>query len=355
MLLQHNWLLAKVPHWLCPAGCVLHSALYHHRRHRGELLRVCCKEADLAHTSLQVLLLNQASQRAVARGSLRLSGLLPGQHYSLALALTDTCTLYMTVVLGLGVSTLLAALQGPGLAAAAAASAGKLQLAQVGLPLLDRPLESLLKPAMLQQGAAVEVLAVWKGTTGSTPGVQQQKQEQQPQPLQIQVDGREGSEAAGAAALRQHNSSTGLLAVGGPSRAGSATSSRDGGAADSSSNILKGLSGVLAVMPIFSSEQQEALWPQEHQVGRALGAGAVCQQVYHSMRELKPLKTGSKRWSCVCLQCNRGEQQCNGVRKVPLMPGRRSTKSTGAALLPTSYAWVALCLLRCCSLCFPSS
>ena len=233
---------------------------------RGQLLCVRCPEADLARSRLQVSLLSASSQRPVAKGSIRLSGLLPGQHYSIALCLTDTCTLYITLVLGLGSSTLLAALQGSGLAAADAANAGQLQLLQVGLPVIDQPLVDLLPQALLQQGDPFEVLAVWAA------GARSSNVQQPQQPIYTVLDGRDGSEAVGAAVLRSINSNVGLLAVGGPSRAGSAASSRDAtgatdaGAANISSSSLKGVSGVLACIPIHSSQQEDDCWPDNHQV-----------------------------------------------------------------------------------------
>lgn len=212
--------------------------------------------------------MSQSSNRALAKGSVKLSGFLPGQSYWLSLLLTDTCTLYMMVVLGLGSKTLLAALQGSGLADAAATSGGRLQMLQMQLPRLDTPLRSLVPAALQQQGVSFDVLAVWRCTTGG-------EQQQQQQALYIQVDGRQGKEAAGTAMLRVYNSTTGLLAVAGPSRAGSAASSRDaaadGAAADGSS--IKGLSGVLAIMPLLSSSQGELSWPQGHQVSRVEDVG----------------------------------------------------------------------------------
>jgi hypothetical protein len=206
----------------------------------------------------------------LAKGSIKLSGLLPGQHYSLGLALTDSCTLYLTVVLGLGCQTLLAALQGSGLTAAAAETGGKLQLLQMGLPQLDRPLQGWLSPVAVQQAGAYEVLAVWKCASAG-----QQQQQQQQGPVCIQLDAREGADASSGAMLRVCNSNNGLLAVRGPSRAGSAASSRDatavaGAAEGSDGSNLKGLSGVLAVVPVCSSEQ-DVPWPVSHLVSPADG------------------------------------------------------------------------------------
>jgi hypothetical protein len=214
-----------------------------------------------------VSLLSSSTNRALAKGTLKLSGLLPGQHYNLALSLTDTCTLYLTVVLGLGPRTLLEALQGSGLAAAAAETAGRVQLLQTGLPLPSaRNWCSLLSGAVQQQAAAYEVWGVWR-CAGSN-GEQQRQQQRQQEPLYTALDGREGAAAASAAMLRVYNSNTGLLAVGGPSRANSAASSRDAPvAADvSDGSSLKGLGGVLAVVPLCSSSEQDVVWPQGHQV-----------------------------------------------------------------------------------------
>jgi hypothetical protein len=222
------------------------------------------REAQLSHSRLYISLLSSTSNRALAKGSLKLSGLLPGQHYSLALALTDTCTLYVTVVLGLGGQTLLEALQGSGLAAAAAESDGRLQLLQAALPHLEGPLQIPLADPSLLQGAGYEVWAVWRSADDSKQ--QQQQQEQHQQPVYIQLDAREGSEAGSAASLRVYNSNIGLLAVGAPSRAGSASSSRGvAPAAEADGRALKGVGGVLAVVPLLTS-QVELEWPQEHQV-----------------------------------------------------------------------------------------
>jgi hypothetical protein len=224
---------------------------------------VKCFEAQLSHSRLQISVMSASTNRAVAKGCLKLSGLVPGQHYPLALALTESCTLYMTVVLGYGANTLLSALQGSGLGAAAAESAGKLQLLQLGLPQLDKNWQGLLSPAALTLGSSYDILAVWRSAGGSP-----QQQQQQQQPLYINLDAREGSEAASAAMLRVYNSSNGLLAVGGPSRASSATSSRDAGAADGSdgSSSVKGVYGVLGAVPLCSCGQ-EVPWPQSQQVG----------------------------------------------------------------------------------------
>lgn len=46
--------------------------------------------------------MHEGSSRVLAKGALRLCSLIPGQHYSLAMALSETCLLYLTVVLGLG-------------------------------------------------------------------------------------------------------------------------------------------------------------------------------------------------------------------------------------------------------------
>jgi hypothetical protein len=230
---------------------------------RGELLSVKCHEVQLSHSRLQISVMSASTNRAIAKGCLKLSGLVPGQHYPLALAVTESCTLYVTVVLGYGANTLLAALQGSGLGAAAAESAGKLQLLQLGLPQLDRAWQGLLLPAGQTLGSSYDILAVWRSATGSSS----QQQQQQQQPLYIQLDGREGSEAASAAMLRVYNSSSGLLAVGGPSRASSAASSRDVTPADGSdgSSSLKGVYGVLAAVPLWSCGQ-EVPWPQSQQV-----------------------------------------------------------------------------------------
>jgi hypothetical protein len=220
-----------------------------------------CHEAQLSHSRLHISLLNNATNRALAKGSLKLSGLLPGQHYSLALTMTDTCTLYITVVLGLGFQTLVAALQGSGLAAAAAETDGRLQLLQTTLPQLEGPLQIPLSDPALLQGAGYEVWAVWRCASNS-----KQQQQQQQQPVYIPLDAREGSEAASAASLRVYHSNVGLLAVGGPSRAGSASSSRDvAPAAEADGSNLKGVGGVLAAVPLITS-QMELEWPQEHQV-----------------------------------------------------------------------------------------
>jgi hypothetical protein len=239
---------------------VLHSITLHCR---GELLSIRCQESQLSHSRLHISLLSQSTNRALAKGSIKLSGLLPGQHYSLALTLTDSCTLYLTVALGLGCQTLLAALQGSELTAAAAETGGKLQLLQLGLPQLDRRLQSLLSPAAAQQAGMYEVLAVWRCASAG-----QQQQQQQQGPVHMQLDAREGADASSGAMLRVYNSNNSLLAVGGPSRAGSAASSRDATTAaveGSGGSTLKGLSGLLAVVPVCSSEQ-DVPWPVGHQV-----------------------------------------------------------------------------------------
>lgn len=223
-------------------------------------------------------MLSSSTNRALAKGSLKLSGLLPGQHYNLALRLIDTCTLYITVVLGLGPKTLLEALQGSGLAAAAAETAGRLQLVQAALPLLSRPWHSLLSDAVQHQAAAYEVWAVWR-CAGSN-GQQQRQQQRQQEPVYTALDGREGATAASAAMLRVYNSNSGLLAVGGPSRAGSAASSRDAPAAEvSDGNNLNGLGGVLAVVPLCSSSGQDVVWLQGHQVSGPVRIGVAASSL----------------------------------------------------------------------------
>lgn len=145
---------------------------------------------------------------------------------------------------------------------------------QAALPLISRPWHSLLSDAVQQQAAAYEVWAVWR-CAGSN-GEQQRQQQRQQEPVYTLLDGREGAAAAITAMLRVYNSNSGLLAVGGPSRAGSAASSRDAPAAEvSDGSNLKGLGGVLAVVPLCSSSGQDMAWPQGHQVSWPVRIGVA--------------------------------------------------------------------------------
>lgn len=53
--------------------------------------------------------LHEGSGRLLLKGAVPLSCLIPGQHYSLAVALSDACSLYLTLVLGLGEQPLMKA------------------------------------------------------------------------------------------------------------------------------------------------------------------------------------------------------------------------------------------------------
>jgi hypothetical protein len=70
--------------------------------HRSQLLRMTYPEQALPHEQLQVAVLHEGSGRLLLKGAVPLSCLIPGQHYSLAVALSDACSLYLTLVLGLG-------------------------------------------------------------------------------------------------------------------------------------------------------------------------------------------------------------------------------------------------------------
>jgi hypothetical protein len=246
---------------------------------RGELLVVRLQEADLAHEQLHIALAHSSdtssSRRTLAKGSLRPAGLLPGQLYSLALSMSDSCVLYLTLHLGLGAQTQLAALQGSGLVAATAAiavataagpgpgqqqggSQAMLRLLQAGLPAAAMgQLAAIIPGALRQQLQATpfELWLVWHSPS--------QQQQQQAPSLYTPVDGREGAAAATAVALRAHNSRSGLLAVVPSSRASSASNAAAARAAGgSSSSGGTGLDGVLAALP-WQNLAGVQLWKQQ--------------------------------------------------------------------------------------------
>jgi hypothetical protein len=80
----------------CSVFCCLSSL------HRSQLLQVTYLEQALPHEQLQVSVLHEGTGRLLLKGAVPLSCLIPGQHYSLAVALSDVCSLYLTLVLGLG-------------------------------------------------------------------------------------------------------------------------------------------------------------------------------------------------------------------------------------------------------------
>uniref|UniRef100_A0A383WD17 C2 domain-containing protein n=1 Tax=Tetradesmus obliquus TaxID=3088 RepID=A0A383WD17_TETOB len=228
----------------------------------SQLLQLSYPEQALPHEQLQVSVLHEGSGLLLLKGSVPLSCLIPGQHYSLAVALSDACCLYLTLVLGLGAKTQLEALQGCGMGGGAAAAAN-MKLLQLRLASCSPPLQSLWPgPA-----AAGEVWAVWRScpcpqTTSSSSSSPASLGAQQLQ-LHSPLDGREGSERAAAAVLRSINSSSGLL-----STAVLAT----GRASQADSEEAR--AAVLAALPLQGLLQQQLagagdgqqLWPQEHLV-----------------------------------------------------------------------------------------
>jgi hypothetical protein len=69
---------------------------------RSQLLQLSYPEQALPHEQLQVAVLHEGTGRLLLKGAVPLSCLIPGQHYSIAVALSDACSLYLTLVLGLG-------------------------------------------------------------------------------------------------------------------------------------------------------------------------------------------------------------------------------------------------------------
>jgi hypothetical protein len=63
---------------------------------------VAYPEQSLPHEQLQIAILYEGTGRMLLKGAVPLSCLIPGQHYSLAVTLSDACSLYLTLVLGLG-------------------------------------------------------------------------------------------------------------------------------------------------------------------------------------------------------------------------------------------------------------
>lgn len=207
-------------------------------RRRCQLLQLSFAESSLSQEQLLLLVVNEDSSRVLVKGAVPLAGLVPGQPYSLALALTDACVVWVTLLLGLGAKTQLEVLQGAGLAAAGYTDGLRLlqvQLADAGAALqgvADRP---------------GELWAVWRGSGAGRPGSSSSRQ----QVLHTPVDGREGSESAAAAAVRSINGSCGLLS------AAAGGSGAEGAVACS----------VLAALPVHSTQRQDAaaageqLWP----------------------------------------------------------------------------------------------
>ncbi|WIA17494.1 hypothetical protein OEZ85_014332 [Tetradesmus obliquus] len=72
----------------------------------SQLLQLRYPEQALPHERLQVSVLHEGSGLLLLKGSVPLSCLIPGQHYSLAVALSDACCLYLTLVLGLASTAL---------------------------------------------------------------------------------------------------------------------------------------------------------------------------------------------------------------------------------------------------------
>jgi len=92
-------------------------------------------EADLAREQLLIAVVNDGTSRVLVKGALPLSGLIPGYHYNLAVALSDACVLYVTVLLELGAKQQLDFLQGTGIVAAAVTA--NTQMLQLSLTRLE--------------------------------------------------------------------------------------------------------------------------------------------------------------------------------------------------------------------------
>jgi hypothetical protein len=110
---------------------------------RGQLLHVSYPDDDeLSREQLLISIVNDSTSRVLVKGSLPLAGLIPGYPYSLAVALSDACRLFITVVLGLGAKTQLDAMQGSGIAASGLAD--KIRLLQLRVANSSMLLSSLV-------------------------------------------------------------------------------------------------------------------------------------------------------------------------------------------------------------------
>eukprot|EP00775_Hariotina_reticulata_P003143 gene3143-3420_t len=238
-----------------PAQAVTRAAASGQHPSWGQLLHVSYPDAELSREQLLISIVNDSTSRVLVKGSLPLTGLIPGYPYSLAVALSEVCMLYVTVVLGLGAKTQLDALQGAGIAASGLAD--QIRLLQLRVANSSIPLSSLVPGSAPNEG---QLWAVWRAQPGPTA-----PQSSRSLQLYAPLEGREGGEGAASAAIRGVNGGVGLMS---PAVVGG---SADGSGADAQGHE------VVAALPLMmltraresvGAEDAEVmqLWPPDQMV-----------------------------------------------------------------------------------------